>query len=191
MHFILVEVHDTDDDHEVGGQDLPNLVTVKVEGGSVEEALKGDFFDNLQPFNLQPGTRHKLPDYLEFLTFSLDSEIREHFGVPRVKSKREQDFECLFKRSYVMTVGELKAALADLPDDLPLVHTPHMPPGQHLANRKGLHVHTGEWAFTGPGLPAWGDNAQWSLRIGPLDHSDWDRVMDGTWRNVTAADLRA
>jgi len=190
MKFILVEIHDTDDNHELGGQDLPNLVTVKVEGGSVEEALKTDFFDKLMPFNVQTCHRHRLPGYLEFLTFSFDTEIHEHFGVPRVKTKKEQDFERLFKSAYAMTVGELKAAIADLPDDLPLVHTPNRLPGEHLANRKGLHVHTGEWAFTGPGLPAWSDNAQWSLRISGLDRSDWDRVMDGSWRNMTAADLK-
>jgi hypothetical protein len=28
----LVEIHDTDDDHETGGQDLPYLVTASYEG---------------------------------------------------------------------------------------------------------------------------------------------------------------
>lgn len=189
MNFTLVEIHDTDDDHEVGGQDLPNLVTVKVDGGTVEEALHSGFFDALVPFNLRAATRHEQPGHLEFLTFAFGDDIRKHFGVPRAKSKSDEDFERLFKSAYAMTVGELKAAIADLPDDLPLVHTPISLPGEHLNNRKGLHVHTGEWAFTGPGLAPWVKNAQWCLRIGGLDRSDWDRVMDGTWRNTTAADL--
>ncbi len=190
MEFTLVDIHDTDKDHEFGGQDLPSLVTVKVEGGSVEQALESALFIKLEPFNIKPGTRHKQPDHLEFLTFSLDTDIYKHFGVPCAKSVSEKDFERLFKKTYARTVGELKAALAELPDDMPLVHTPRMMLGQHLNNRKGLLVHTGEWAFTGPGLSAWSDRAQWSLRIDPLDHSDWDRVMDGSWRNLTEADLQ-
>lgn len=191
MQFTLVEIHDTDKDHEVGGQDLPNLVTVKVEGGSVEDAMVSEFLNKLEPFNIQPGARHKLPGYLEFQTFCFDADICQHFGVPLQKSKADEDFERLFKSVYVRTAGELKAAIADLPDDLPLVHTPLRSNGEHLANRQGLHVRTGEWAFTGPGLPAWSDNAQWSLRIGALDQSNWARVMDGKWKNVTAKDLQS
>ena len=39
MKLILVDIHDLDDDHEVGGQDLPYRVIAMVEGATVEEAV--------------------------------------------------------------------------------------------------------------------------------------------------------
>lgn len=190
MKFTLVDIYDIDKDHEVGGQDLPFRVTVKVEGGRAEEAVKSDFFKKLEPFNIQPSIRNHRSDHVEFLTFAFDTDIRKHFGVPLPKSKEDEDFERFYRSSYAKTVGELKAAIADLPDEFPLVYTPITLPGEHLPNHQGLKIHTGEWAFTGPGLPTWSGTAKWSLRIGGFDHSDWSKVMDGSWRNVTAADIR-
>lgn len=185
----LVEIHDTNSEQEMGGPDLPHLVTVRVEGGTVEDALAGSLLSALRPFNLQPAARHALPGHLEFCSFAFQDEIREHFGVPPDWTEADDDFERLYLRSYARTVGELRAAIASLPDELPLVHTPYTPAGQHLNNRIGLLVQSGEWAFTGPGLPEWSREARWSLRIGALDYSDWDRVMQGTWRNITASDF--
>ena len=54
----IIHEHDWDDEHEVGGQDLPVTYTAKVHGGSAADALKlmdadcGTFY-NLRAFNLE------------------------------------------------------------------------------------------------------------------------------------------
>lgn len=193
MRFILVDIHDTDEDHEVGGQDLPYLVTVKVEDGSVEEVLQGSFFGPLMPFNIRPGVRHNKPGNVEFLTFAFEDEIRVYFGSPRPKSRAEQEDDRFFRIAYVMTVGDLKAAIKDLPDDFPIIHNAkdYDRKGFESSNRLGLKVVASEWRFTGPGLPIEGClNPRWSLRIDKPDNDVWVRVMNGSWRNLTTADFR-
>jgi hypothetical protein len=172
VRLTLLEIHDTDDDHAVGGQDLPFLVTVKVEGASITQALESSLFEGLVPFNVRPSTRPGLAGHIEFLTFAFESEIKECFGIQSEKTLADINRERFYRRIYVRTVGELKASIDDLPDDFPLIHTPMQKAGEHFDNREGLLVHSGEWTFTVLGGPKYGMDAKWSLRIGGTDHSD-------------------
>lgn len=192
MKLTLVDIHDTDADHEVGGQDLPNLVTVNVEGASVQDVLAKHPFAALEPFNVQESKHLGLPGHVEFCTFSFADDIQRFFGVEPEKSADDVAFEKYCRRAYVRTVGELRAAIADLPDDFPLVHTGRKcNPDRTVEyfNALGVQVQTGTWIFTGPGLPTWGE-PRWSLRVDGFDPGDWAKVMDGSWRNITAADLK-
>lgn len=187
MNLTLKEIHDTDDDHAVGGQDLPFLVTVKVEGASIAQALESDLFEGLMPFNVRPSTRPGLAGHIEFLTFAFETEIKECFGIQSEKTQAEIDSERFCRHTYVRTVGELKAAIDDLPDDFPLIHTPSQQVGENLSNRAGLVVFSGQWAYTEPETSQHDTDARWSLRIGAMDRCDWEKFKDGSWRNLTAA----
>lgn len=180
VELTLVEIHDTDDDHEVGGQDLPYQVTVKVEGISLELALESDIFDKLGSFTLQASKRLGLAGHLEFFTFSGNKEILRFFGIEPEKTAHEIAFETYSRSVYVRTVGELRSAMADLPDDFPLVHT------GIYGNALGMHLQTGSWEFQRPGCSGYGPE-QWSLRLSRFDQSAWEKVMDGSWQNRSTA----
>ncbi|MGY6258863.1 hypothetical protein ACXIVK_36050 [Paraburkholderia caledonica] len=78
----LVEIHDTDDDHEVGGQDLPYLVTATYAGDYQAAAAMIQADNALNAFNVQPaGSRFKLPGHVEFCTFEY-RDIYRFFGLP-------------------------------------------------------------------------------------------------------------
>lgn len=186
MKLTLIEIHDDTDD----GQDLPFLVTVKVEGASIKKALKSRQLESLLTCNAQPSTRLGLPGHIEFFTFASESEIKECFGIQSEKTQADINSERFYRRIYVRTVGELKATINDLPDDFPLIHTPNQKAGEHFVNREGLLVHSGEWAFTVPNDTKSGRDARWSLRIGKIDNSDWEKVIKGSWRDATATDLK-
>lgn len=185
MRLTLLEIHDTDDDHVVGGQDLPFLVTDKVEGASVTQALESSLFDGLMPFNIRPSTRLGLAGHIEFLTFAFESKIKECFGIQSEKTQADINSERFYRRIYVRTVGELKAAIDDLPDDFPLIYTPDQKLGEHCNNREGLLVHSGEWAFTVPNDPKSGRDARWSLRIVGIEHPDCQNRRDETTNETT------
>lgn len=182
VKLTLVEIHDTDLDSEVGGQDLPFKVTVKVEGMSLKNALVMIDFDKIGAFNVQESKRLSLPEHLEFLTFSFKKDIQRFFGVTPEKTEYEKASDAYYRLSYVRTVGELREAIADLPADFPLVHS------QEYENRQGMTVHTGEWAFKAPGMGY--SSAQWSLRLEKLSSSDWLKLEEGNWKNVNANALR-
>lgn len=68
--FELVEIHDTDDDHEVGGQDLPYLVTASFSSGSLEDATQHIATEPyLNAFNIRAAQRCLGANRIEFLTF--------------------------------------------------------------------------------------------------------------------------
>ena len=179
LELTLVEIHDFEDDHEVGGQDLPYKVTVKVEGVSLERALESDIFESLDPFTIRASNRLDLDGHLEFYTFSGRKEIQRFFGIVPDKTAAEIAFETYFRSLYVRTVGELRSAIADLPDDFPLLHT-----GTY-GNALGMHLQTGSWQFQRPGS-GYGSE-QWGLRLGRFDIGDWEKLVAGTWQNRSAA----
>lgn len=191
MQLTLVDIHDMDADHEVGGQDLPYLVTVKVNLAEVDDALTSLSFAPLVPFNTRRSHHLGLPGHIEFCTFSFRSDIQRFFAVEPEKSVADIEFDKYFRRSYVRTVGELRAAIADLPDGFPLIHTGSQvcPDGgvEHF-NALGLMVCTGSWSFAGPGLTTFSDPG-WSLRLESCTSSDWSKIMDGKWRNIDAEKL--
>lgn len=123
LSFKLVEIHDTDDDDVVGGQDLPYLVTASYEG-SYQTAVDMIHADkSLDAFNVQPAqSRCKLPFHIEFCTFD-SRAIHTFFGVPRPLSPEQELADRYWRSAYARTVGELRAALADLPDEFPLIHS--------------------------------------------------------------------
>lgn len=95
----LVEIYDTDADHEVGGQDLPYLVTASYDGDYQPVA---DFISNessLVAFNVRPAiSRRSLPAHVEFCTFESRDIICRFFNVPRSPSPldgcNKRDFFC-------------------------------------------------------------------------------------------------
>lgn len=186
MKLTLVDIHDLDDDHEVGGQDVPYRVRVKVEGATVEEAVsactsvKLGPLNILGPFNIQACTAPELEGHIEFLSFAGRSEIEEFFGAPKSAEQLERE---LFSRSaYIRNVGELRAALAGLPDDFPLIHT------YEYTNRHGLHLSAGLWCFTRPdGNGSEYRDPVWSLRIGEVAPHHWEKITAGTWLDVIPA----
>lgn len=84
-NFELVDIYDTDP--ELGGQDLPFIVTLKVLQLTIDEALEiaDDVLDQLNPFNLQNSEHLKKEGCIEFCTFESPPEIR---GVFDVESER-------------------------------------------------------------------------------------------------------
>jgi len=184
----LVEIHDTDDDHEVGGQDLPYLVTASYAGDyqAAADLIKADAA--LNAFNVQPAeSRFKLPGHVEFCTFEY-RDIYRFFGVPRPMSPTRELARRYWQSTYARTVGELRAALADLPDDFPLIHTGH--DNRHEpTNRLGVHVTTNTWEWSVPEHAEYRRYEGWAMRIDELANDDWDRIARGTWKDKRYIDI--
>ncbi|ALN21815.1 hypothetical protein [Ectopseudomonas mendocina] len=185
MKLILVDIHDLDDDHELGGQDLPNRVRVKVEGATVEEAVGACMsvndgqLNDLGAFNVQACAQPGHDGQLEFLSFAGRREIEEYFGAP--KSPEQLQRERFWRSAYIRNVGELRAALAGLPDDFPLIHT------AEYTNREGLHLSAAQWCFSRADGSAVHHDPVWSLRIGDVSPSHWEKIVAGTWRDTIPA----
>ncbi|WP_143055727.1 hypothetical protein [Paraburkholderia hospita] len=78
-------------DHEVGGQDLPYLVTASYEGDyqSVADFISAE--SSLVAFNVRPAiSRRPLPAHVEFCTFESRDIIYRFFDVPRPPSPDEE-----------------------------------------------------------------------------------------------------
>ncbi|NWC83145.1 hypothetical protein HX798_23060 [Pseudomonas putida] len=87
MELKLAQVWDLDDDHEVGGQDLPNEVTIKVIEGTVEEALlilDSPAYSGIGVFSLARGDA---PGTVTFLSFSCAKHIFRRFGIEPVENR--------------------------------------------------------------------------------------------------------
>ncbi|AQH06217.1 hypothetical protein A9R05_45350 (plasmid) [Burkholderia sp. KK1] len=184
----LVEIHDTDDDHEVGGQDLPYLVTAVYRGEYPSAAALIQADEALNAFNIQAAeSRFKLPGHVEFCTFEY-REIYRFFGVPRPMSPERELARRYWQSTYARTVGELRAAFADLPDDFPLIHTGH-DDRREATNRLGVHVTTNTWEWTAPERAEYGRYAGWAMRVGQLANDDWKQVASGTWKDKRYNDI--
>lgn len=185
----LIEIYDTDADDEVGGQDLPYLVTASYDGDyqAAVDLIRGD--KSLVAFNVQPAVeRCKLPGHVEFSTFESLDTIYRFFGGPRQLSPDQELSRRYWQSTYARTVGELRAALANLPDDFPLIHTGHDGQGEAM-NRLGVHVRTNEWEWTTPEHPAYGRYSGWAMRINAVDLFEWNQIASGLWTNKRHADI--
>ena len=89
--------------------------------------------------------------------------------------------------TYARNIGELRAAIADLPDDFPLVSTAMKQNGFKIErfNAHGIQIRTGSWLFSGQRSEKWG------LRLVGFSPDEWESIMNSTWRDVTAKDLKA
>ncbi|WP_081712907.1 hypothetical protein [Burkholderia sp. AU4i] len=190
LSFKLVEIHDTDDDDVVGGQDLPYLVTASYEG-SYQTAVDMIHADkSLDAFNVQPAqSRCKLPFHIEFCTFD-SRAIHTFFGVPRPLSPEQELADRYWRSAYARTVGELRAALADLPDEFPLIHSGYDSDLKGNKNRLGVHVNTGEWKWTTPDCPDYSRHPRWALRITSFDPCIWKQIEAGAWRDKRYSDIK-
>ncbi|MDS9914979.1 hypothetical protein EFK68_02655 [Pseudomonas aeruginosa] len=184
MELKIVEIRDLDAEHEVGGQDLPFEVTVRVENGTVDEALeslRSSEYRGLGLFNLERG---ESPRTVSFLSFSFEKDILRRFGIEPEKTAYEKAHELYYRSKYVRTVGELRAAIADLPDDFPLVQTSRRveSTGEVTSfNCRGVHAICHEWIAEGPGES--GHDAKWSLRLSGFDPHSWSKITTGTWKD--------
>lgn len=188
----LIEVYDTDDEHECGGQDLPYLVTASHEGlgdyQSVAALIHAE--KSLVAFNVQPAaSRYALPEHVEFCTFESLDVIYRFFGVPQPPSLEEELARRYWQSTYARTVGELRVALADFPDDFPLIHTGNDENLNRL-NRLGVHVRTNRWSWATAEDPLPGSHGGWAMRIGELDHTDWEKIVSGSWKDKRHADIK-
>lgn len=184
----LIEIHDTDDDHEVGGQDLPYLVTARYEGDyqAVIDLIYAD--KALSAFNVQPAEeRCKLPGHVEFCTFE-HRAIYRFFGIPRPLTPEQELARLYWQSTYARTVGELREALAGLPADFPLIHTGY-DENREARNRLGVHVTTNTWDWTTPEHPSYGRHGGWAMRIGELDLDAWRQIEGGTWTDKRYDDI--
>ena len=189
MQIKLIEIYDTDADHEVGGQDLPYLVTASYEGEYQPVADLIDADESLAAFNIQPAaSRLARPGHVEFCTFASDDIIHKFFGAPLPLSRDEEDAQRYWQSAYVRTVGELRATLAGLPDDFPLIHTGHDASGDSK-NRLGVHVTTNEWAWTTAEHPEYGRHSGWAMRISGFDLYNWNQIVSGSWKDLQLADV--
>jgi len=185
MDLKLERIRDLDDDHEFGGQDLPFEVTVRVLDGNVDEArsvLNSAEYNSLGLFNLARGEKQGT---VTFLSFAFEADIQRCFGIEPNETQWKRDFEKYHRSKYVRTVGELRAAIADLPDDFPLVQTSQKIDsrgGVISYNGRGVHAVCGDWIAEGPGES--GDDTKWSLRLSGFDPADWGRILAGTWKDV-------
>ncbi|MGY6258864.1 hypothetical protein ACXIVK_36055 [Paraburkholderia caledonica] len=93
-----------------------------------------------------------------------------------------------WQSTYARTVGELRAALADLPDDFPLIHTGHDDRRQ-ATNRLGVHVTTNTWEWVVPDGAAYGGYEGWAMRIGELANAEWNQIATGTWKDKRYIDI--
>jgi hypothetical protein len=178
----LVEAHDCDLDHPVGGQDLPYIVTLRVDG-DVDAAIAAVWRNSmLCAFNVQRSKRLGLPGHIEFCTFEIEA-ARRQFNPHHDDGLGEHRRLC--RSVYVRTTSELRAALADLPDDFPVLHKgPAI--GSDRENRAGLWGQVGQWFWMRPedrpGTP-YRHDPSWGLRIEALDASGWTSVIAGALRN--------
>lgn len=185
MELQLEAIRDLDAEHEVGGQDLPYQVTVKVLDGTVEEALQvlgSKEYSSIGLFNLASGDT---PNTVSFLTFSFEKDILRRFGIEPEKTPYEKAHALYYRSKYIRTVGELRAAIADLPDDFPLVQTSRRVDGRgevSYFNCRGVHAICHEWIAEGPGES--GNDSRWSLRLCGFDPGNWDKIMSGTWKDI-------
>ncbi|HBO5516251.1 TPA: hypothetical protein L4559_005180 [Pseudomonas aeruginosa] len=185
MELQLEAIRDLDAEHEVGGQDLPYQVTVKVVDGTVEEALQvlgSKEYSSLGLFSLASGDA---PNTVSFLTFSFEKDILRRFGIEPEKTPYEKAYDLYYRSKYVRTVGELRAAIADLPDDFPLVQTSRRVEGSGEVtsfNCRGVHAICHEWIAEGPGES--GHEAKWSLRLSGFDPHNWSKITTGTWEDA-------
>ena len=188
--FTLVEIHDTDDDHEVGGQDLPYLVTAKYDGDYRSAADAIHQHKELAAFNVQPAVeRTTSPGHIEFCTFESTSTIYKFFGVAEPLSTEEKLSKQFWQSTYARTVGELRAALEGYPDDFPLIHTGY---DDNLAskNRLGVHVKTNTWIWTTSEQPNYGHHGGWAMPISNFDTSEWNEIVAGSWKNKKYDDIQ-
>ncbi len=179
LQFALIEVHNTDDDHEVGGQDSPYIVTMRYSGPYDAAAVQISDAQDLGAFNVRPGARKPAPDHIEFLTFER-KQIFAFLGVRPPPTEGEEIASRYCRNVFARTVGDLRAATADLPDDFPLIHTGSECNGKY--NRLGVHVVVNEWVWHTPERQEydWGSPA-YALRLMVLDAPMWNRVVNGTF----------
>lgn len=172
MKLSLIGIFNANSGHSVGGQDLPNIVTIKVTGTESDEATLSNLktaLDALNAYNIGPSTRHPQAGLFDFATFSFDSEILDFFNINCDGMGSKEGRRSFARSTLVMTIGELKQAIADLPDDFPLIHTQPTPPAQRSVNAQGLIVCVGEWVFDASFcLPGQEGDARWALRITEL-----------------------
>lgn len=139
----ITEIHDLNLDHEVGGQDLPFLVSVACTGDldraiAFLEALVG-----LGAFNVRPGLRYQGHDRLEFLTFEARATVERIFGA----SSETCMAAVAGLNANATTVGALRLAIRDLPDEFPVIQT------RQGVNVSGVNVLAGVWRWRDePGL---------------------------------------
>jgi hypothetical protein len=181
--FELIEIHDMDDDHEVGGQDLPLKVTLRYVGDYRAAEARICASAVLGAFNVQPGERHSAPNHIEFLTFE-GRAVFAFLGLQRPLTPREEIANRYWRSVYAKTVGELRAAIADLPDDFPLIHTGTDTERKERYNRLGVRVHVNEWCWHVPERQQYG-RADYAMRIDALGSHDWECVVKGTFVNQT------
>jgi hypothetical protein len=79
--LLLLEIHDTDNDHDVGGQDLPFIVSVKFTGNLFEAQGLIEQDADLGAFNIQPARRKPGQNHIEFLTFAFEAQINKFFSI--------------------------------------------------------------------------------------------------------------
>ena len=78
MKISIIKIYDPNQDHEVGGLDVPFIVTARVEGATVEEAVNAVVEHRpLWAFNVRPD---KQPDHIRFSTFVLERDIWKEIG---------------------------------------------------------------------------------------------------------------
>ena len=77
QNFELVDIYDTDVDHEFGGQDYPFIVTLKVLQLTIDDALEiaDDVLNRFNPLNLQKSEHLSKEGCIEFCTFESSREI--------------------------------------------------------------------------------------------------------------------
>ncbi|WNH54803.1 hypothetical protein [Stenotrophomonas oahuensis] len=180
VKFILVEVYDLSQEYAVDEEgDYSWLVTVRIEGGTVADVLDGAHFDELAPSGVKVASRIKLPDHVEFSTFCSKDAVRRFFGEALPKTEHEMQFDRLYRSVDVLTVGQLRQALAGLPDEMPVIHTAEMLDSGLRTNRIGLSVQSGEWAYDEPGKPSY-DDTRWCLRVAEVWDHRWHSLPTPT-----------
>lgn len=95
-------------------------------------------------------------------------------------SKIDQQYEDYCRNTLVRTVGELKEAIHDLPDDFPLVSespaTSHLINDNLPTNFNGMKVVTGKYCFIGENQHT-PHPKRWGLRFTEINEHDWLKIM--------------
>lgn len=112
---------------------------------------------------------------VSFICLESDWLVHRAFGLIHPEEQAHLEKMKMIRNKYVKNVGELRAAIAELPDEFPLIHTGYDQHGVN-ANRQGALVMVNEWAWVAPGGNEYGP-AKMCLRVSGLSGFHWREML--------------
>lgn len=174
IRLTLRNIYDTSDDEGLLHQDFPYRVSACCQPDLKSEAIAAiENSPTLKAFNVEANLDAQAGLIIDFCTFESESTIYRFFGLISPAEIQSAERHKIIRHHYVTTAGELRAAIAHLPDDFPIIHTSDGD-GESV-NRRGALVMVNEWAWQELGQDRCA-NEGICLRIASLGIYDWERL---------------